>query len=170
MNIYFKDTLNTYKNIQYTLFFTLVLLLIYLFTQLQSVINFIQKFTYTSKSIITNSTIKELKPIEIKNNFSEVQEATDNFNFFVDKINKSVKYSSDSIEHSYKSVELVENNIEDLLELLNVMDDEAIDRELTKKEDALIQSLEELTSSAQRLQNLKVNLDNLISHHKSNNS
>jgi hypothetical protein len=61
----------------------------------------------------------------------------------------------------------VENNIEDLLELLSLMDDGNIDKELTKKEDTLIQSLEELTSCAQKLQNLKVDLDNLISHHKS---
>ncbi|WP_039920232.1 hypothetical protein, partial [Sulfurimonas gotlandica] len=60
---------------------------------------------------------------------------------------------------------LVENNIEDLLELLYVMDNnEGIDKELTKKEDALIQSLEELTSSTLKLENLKADLDNLISH------
>ncbi|EDZ61603.1 hypothetical protein SMGD1_2344 [Sulfurimonas gotlandica GD1] len=41
---------------------------------------------------------------------------------------------------------------------------EGIDKELTKKEDALIQSLEELTSSTLKLENLKADLDNLISH------
>ncbi len=164
---YFKETLNTYKNLQYALFFTLVLLLIYLFMQLQSVIYFIQKFRLTSKKIITNSTIKELEPIEVNNHSNEVLEASNNFNFIVEKINSSIKHSSNSIEHSYQSLELVENNIEDLLELLSVMDDGTIDKELTKKEDTLIQSLEELTSSTIKLQNLKVDLDNLISHHKS---
>ena len=169
--VYFKDTLNTYRSLQYTLFFVLVMLLIYLFTQLQSVILFIQKFTHTSKNIITNSTIKELEPIKVNNNSSELLEASNNFNFLVDKINSSIKYSSDSIEHSYKSLEHIESNIEDFLELLSAMDDnEAIDKELTKKEDAIIQSLEELTSSTLKLQNLKDDLDNLISHHNSKNS
>ena len=107
------------------------------------------------------------EPIKVNNNSAELLEASNNFNFLVDKINTSVKYSSDSIEHSYKSLEFVENNINDLLELLSVMDDEGIDKELTKKEDALIQSLEELTSSTLKLQDLKEDLDNLISHHKS---
>ncbi len=164
-NLSFKDTINTYKNIQYLLLFILTLLFIYLFTQLQSIISFIQKFRHTSKNIITNSTIKELEPIEINNNSSELLEATNNFNFIVQKINRSVKHSSDSIQHSYKSLELIEDNIQDLLELLSVMDeDKDIDKELTKKEDAIIQSLEELTSSIIKLQNLKNDLDDLIAH------
>ncbi len=170
-SIYFKDTLQTYRNIQYTLFFILVFLLIYLFTQLKDLLSFMQKFLSTSKNIITNSSIKELEPIKTNNNSGEILQATNNFNFLVDKINTSVKYASNSIEHTYQSLEHVENNIEDLLELLSVMDDsENIDKELTKKEDALIQSLEELTSSTLKLQDLKKDLDNLISHHKSKNS
>ncbi|WP_040766580.1 hypothetical protein [Sulfurimonas gotlandica] len=124
-----------------------------------------QKFIHTSKKIITNSSIKDLEPIKINNNSSELLEASNNFNYLVEKINNSIYNSAKSIEHSYKSLELVENNIEDLLELLYVMDNnEGIDKELTKKEDALIQSLEELTSSTLKLENLKADLDNLISH------
>ena len=50
------------------------------------------------------------------------------------------------------------------------MEDVKTDKELTKKEDALIQSLEELTNSAQNLKNLKMDLDNIISHQHPNNS
>jgi hypothetical protein len=166
-NAYFKETLSTYKTIQYTLYILLVLLLLYLFAQVQNVISFIQKFKSTSKNIITNATIKDLEPIEIKNSSAETLEASNNFNFFVEKINNSLKHSSDYIEHSYKSLEQLETNIENLLELITVMDNTNLDKELTKKEDALIQSLEELTTSAQNLQNLKKDLDNLSSHHKS---
>ena len=42
-----------------------------------------------------------------------------------------------------------------------------LDGELTKKEDAIIQTLEELTSAAQHLKELKNDLDDLISHHNS---
>ena len=169
--IYFEDTIDTYKHIQYLLFSILFLLLLYLFTQLKSVISFIQKFLHTSKSIITNSSIKDIKPIEVPNNSSEILEATNNFNFLIDKINSSIEYSSNSIKHSYKSLELVEKSVEDLVELLYTMEnDKEIDKELTKKEDAIIQSLEELTNSTLNLQNLQIDLDNLISHHKSKNS
>jgi len=165
-NQYYKETINNHKILQYVLFFILLLLLIYLFTQLKNVINFMQKFIQTSKNIITNSSIRELEPIKVRNNSGELLEASNNFNFLVEKINSSIEHSTNSIEHSYKSLEHVESNIEDLLELLCVMDeDENIDKELTKKEDALIQSLEELTSSTLKLENLKSDLDNLVSHH-----
>ena len=169
-NLHFNDKLNTYKYIQYTLFFLLVTLLIYLFTQVKMIISFIQKFVRTSQNIIKTSSIKELESIEVKNNSSDVLEATNNFNFLVNKINKSIEYSNSSIQHSIDSLESVENNIEDLLELVDIMEDVKTDKELTKKEDVLIQSLEELTSSAQNLKNLKVDFDNLISQQTSCNS
>ena len=162
---YFEETLETYKNIQYTLFVVLVLLLVYLFTQLQTIMAFIQKFLQTSKNIITNASIKELQPIEVSSSSADISEATDNFNFLVSKINDAVQYSSSSIEHTYQSLEVVESNIEDLLELMSVMEEgDEIDKELTKKEDALIQSLEELSSSAQKLKALKTDLDELVYH------
>ncbi len=166
-DLYFDKTLNNYKNLQYALFALLVFLLLYLFTQLQSTMKFIQQFTKTSKNIIQNSSIKELEPINIKNGSQELREASDNFNFLVDNVNNSIKYSSDSIQNTYKSLELVEKNIEDILALLYAMDNsDSIDKELTKKEDTIIQSLEELTTSTQKLENLKIDLDDLISHHK----
>nr|WP_321265949.1 hypothetical protein [uncultured Sulfurimonas sp.] len=163
-NDYFKERINSYIYLQYSMYVILVLLLIYLFTQLKDIITFIQKFINTSKKIITSSSIKELEPINVLNNRSEIVEASNNFNFLVEKINNSIEHSSASIKHSYQALENVENNIENLLELLYVMEeDKGIDKDLTKKEDVLIQSLEELTSSTLKLQNLKSDLDNLVS-------
>jgi len=167
---YFNDKLDSYKYIQYTLFSLLFILLIYLFTQVKIIISFIQKFVRTSQNIIKKSSIKELESIEVNNNSSDVLEATNNFNSLVNKINSSIEYSNSSIQHSIDSLEVVENNIEDLLELVDIMEDVKTDKELTKKEDVLIQSLEELTSSAQKLKKLKVDFDNLISHQNINNS
>lgn len=165
-NQYFQEKIDNEKNLQYLLFITLVLLLIYLFSQLKNLITFMQKFIKTSKNIITNSSIKELEPINVNKNNNELLQASNNFNFLVEKINSSIEHSTNSIEHSYNSLEQVERNIEDLLELLSVMDeDESIDKELTKKEDALIQSLEELTSSTHKLKNLKSDLDKLVSNY-----
>ncbi|MDD2789471.1 MAG: hypothetical protein PHU40_02275 [Sulfurimonas sp.] len=158
----FHDAHEAEKDIQYILFFCLVALLIYLFSQLKNVILFMQKFLDTSKRIIKNATIKDLQPLKFNNN-TDLLEATTNFNLLVETINNSVVYSSESIQNAYESLEVLEKNIEDLFELLGVMqEDDAMDKELTKKEDVLIQSLEELTLSTSKLKNLKKDLDNLI--------
>jgi len=168
---YYKEIQRNNKNFQYTLFILFLLLLIYLFTQIKIIISFMQKFLQTSKNIVKNHSIKDLKPIEPNKNSSDVLEATNNFNFIIEKINNSIEYSSNSVKHSYRSIELIEKNIEKLLELLSIMqEDKEFDKELTKKEDAIIQSLEELISSIQKLKNLKLDLDNLISYHTDNNS
>jgi len=159
---YFEDRLKIKKIILYSLYIALLLMLIYFFTQLKNITSFIQKFLNTSKNIIKNSSIKELKPIKVQKDTKEIIEATNNFNFLVQKIDNSIKNSTNSIEHSYKSIELVEKNIGELLELFYEMqEDKNIDKEMTKKEDTLIQSLEELTTSAKKLKELKTDLDNL---------
>ncbi|MDD2448523.1 MAG: hypothetical protein PHS42_04450 [Sulfurimonas sp.] len=163
-NAEYEKDLHNSKTLQYTLFTLLVMLLLYLFTQLKGLILFMQKFLSTSKKIITNSSIKELEPIKIKDENKEILLASNNFNFLVEKINISIENSSRSIEHSFSSLYQVESNIEDLLELIYTMQESLpIDKELTKKEDALIDSLEELTTSAKKLENLKSDLDSLIS-------
>jgi len=160
----YEKELHNSKTLQYTLFTLLVMLLLYLFTQLKGLISFMQKFLSTSKKIITNSSIKELEPIKIKDENKEILLASNNFNFLVEKINISIENSSRSIEHSFSSLYQVESNIEDLLELIYTMQKSLpIDKELTKKEDALIDSLEELTTSAKKLENLKSDLDSLVS-------
>ncbi len=159
------ETLETYKNIQYTLFVVLVLLLVYLFTQLQTIIAFVQKFLQTSSKIITDSSVKAVEPFEVKGSSADISQASGNFNLLLGQINDAVDHAGSSIEHTYQSLEVVETNIEDLLELMSVMEEgDEIDKELTKKEDALIQSLEELSSSAQKLKALKTDLDELVYH------
>ena len=163
----FNKTQNGYMVIQYILFFVLVLLLLYLFTQLQIVMNFIQKFLLTSKEIISNSSIKVLKPLDIQESNDDIFEAEENFNLLIKKINNSIESSSNSMEHTYKSLEIVEQNIESLVELIYAMNEDSRDKEFREKEDAIIQSFEELGSSMKKLKNLKNELDNLISYTKS---
>jgi hypothetical protein len=164
----FDNRLNLYKNMQYTLLFIFVLLLLYLFTQLKSIVSFIQKFLFTSKNIIANSSIKDLEPIDISQSSIDMSEITDNFNTLVQKVNNSIENSSNSMEHSYKSLEIVEQHIEELIDLICAMNEKNRDKALTQKEDAIIQSLEELSSCTRGLKNLKNDLNNLISHSKSN--
>ena len=163
----FNNIQNIYKIIQYLLFLVLVLLLLYLFAQLKVVMNFIQKFLLTSKEILSSSSIKALKPLDIQKSNSEIFEAEENYNLLIKKINSSIESSSKSMEYTYKSLEIVEQNIDNLVELIYAMNESSRDKELRKKEDAIIQSFEELGLSMRKLMNLKNELDALILHSKS---
>jgi hypothetical protein len=158
---YSKEML-IYRYVQYILYFTLVLLLLYLFTQIKLIIEFVQKFLFTSKLIIQDSSIKNLQPINLTNNSHEVLEATQNFNKLVKKIDESILYSTKSIQNSCNSMELLDNDIEKLIELIYTMNNKNIDSELNKKEDIIIQTLEELNKSKNKLFNLHSQLKDLI--------
>jgi len=159
--VYFDSLKENSRNIQITLFVILLSLLIYLFTQLKDLILFIQKFLQTSKGIIQKSTVKGLKQIDEKPKVSDVSSAVNDFNFFVDKIVTSIDHSTLSIQNSSNSLEIIEKNIENLLELIAEMEEnDSLDKELIKKEDILIEALDELSSSLQKLQTIKTNLIN----------
>jgi len=158
---YFDEVNNKNKIIQIILFIILLVLLVYFFTQLKDLIKFIQKFLNTSKKIVQKSTVIGIEPIKETTNIVDVTQAVDDFNFLVEKIDKSIDYSSESIQNTSNSLEYIEKNIEDLLELIETMDEEnKLDKELVKKEDILIEALEELSSSLQKLKSLKINLSN----------
>jgi archaellum component FlaC len=149
------------KIIQITLFILLLILLIYTFTQLNEIINFIQNFLQTSKNIVKNSTVKGVKPIKSSTNLEEISKSANNFNFLVKKIQNSIEYSSKTLTHAAESLEDIENNIEDLLDLLDTMDTQnSYDKDIIKKEDILIEAVDELSYSIQKLQKLKANLIN----------
>jgi methyl-accepting chemotaxis protein len=157
----YHDRIEGHKQIQYILFFALIGLLIYLFTQVRVVIEFIQKFSKTSKNIIENSTIQGLKPMkEIEQ--EELKEATKNYNHLVEKINSSINYSSQSMGQTTESLEKVAENIEDFMELLSTMQEDESEA-LFEKEDAVIDSLEGLMRLRKKLKNLQRDLDSLIS-------
>jgi hypothetical protein len=149
------------KVLQNSLFFILLTLLFYLFTQLHFVIGFIQKFSNSSKKIIKNSTIQGVKPIEIAPNIHELKEITDNYNFMVKTMNLSIENSTISMNQSIKSLENVAKNIENFMELISTMQEKETD-ELFEKEDAVIDSLETLMSLRKRLKDLKIDLDKLL--------
>lgn len=162
----FNKEQNRYITLQYLLFLVLVSLLLYIFTQLKSVIVFVQKFLWASKEILSQTSIKTLQPIEVQESNHDIFEAKENFNELVQKINYSIASATQSMEHTYKSLEIVEQNIENLVELIYEMNEDSRDKELKKKEDAIIQSFEELSISAKKLKNLKSDLDSLITHSK----
>ena len=158
----YDETMEGYKTFQYVLFSILVLLLIYLFTQVREIIAFIQKFTTTSKSILQKSTIEDLKPMQMCENDEALKEATQNFNNLVNKIDMSIVYAQESIEYTTVSLEAVEQKIEDMMTLISQMQEEESDA-LYQKEDAVIDSLETLMSLTKQLKNLQQDLNKLTS-------
>ena len=106
-NAEYRKKTEIYKYLQYLLFALLVSMLLYLFTQINSIILFIQKFIATSKNIISKSTIKELKPINITNENGDINDAANSFNALINKINNSIEYSKNSIENSHESLQIV---------------------------------------------------------------
>ena len=158
----YHENIDGYKQLQYVLFFILITLLLYLFTQVKVILEFVQKFSTTSKSIIENSTIQGLSPMEeIKR--GELKEATQNYNHLVEKINSSIDYSTKAMEQTTKALEEVEQNIEDFIKLLASMNEGESD-ELFDKEDAVIESLESLMNLRERLTSLKGDLDRLTTN------
>jgi len=151
-----------YKKIQYLLFFLLILLLIYLFTQVRLIIELIQKFSKTSKKIIENSTIQGLKPIALEQGDNDLREVTLNYNYLVEKIDNSIFQSIQSMEQTTKSLEEVAKNIENFMELLSTMQDDESER-LFEQEDAVIDSLETIMRLRKKLKYLQKDLNTLTS-------
>ncbi len=157
----YNKTAKQYKTLQYTLFGLLILLLVYIFTQIDEIIRFIQQFTKTSDRIMEHASIKGLEPIDLSSHNIDLDIATENFNTLVSNIDASIKVATDSTAYTIKSLEMVESNIELLVSLLHKMqtDDK---EEMYKKEDVVIESLETLMELTQYLKNLKKDLEKLI--------
>jgi hypothetical protein len=157
----YHQSIKNSKKIQRVLFISLLLLLIYLFTQVREIISFIHKFSKTSNTIIQNSTIKGVKLFEIKTKEIELKEITKNYNHLVEQINISIEHSGKSINITTKSLEELEHNIENFMELLAIMEDKQSD-EVFKKEDVVIELLEKLGSLNETLKQLKSELEGLL--------
>jgi len=164
---YFNESLREYKIIQYILFILISSLLMYLFLQVKPLLSFIQKFMSSANNIIQKNTISELEPINIKVHNKDIQNVANNFNSLVQNINSSIEQGYTAIDYTSNSLENIENNIEVFLILLNEMNDKKkIDIDMAKKEDAVIQSLEELMNIASKLKDLQSKLKDLIQHKK----
>jgi methyl-accepting chemotaxis protein len=147
------------KVVHIALYIALLFLLLYFFTQLKYIIAFIQRFLQRSKSIVTQKSVKGIEPIEKISHDQEIDAAVENFNTLVEKINISIDDSSLAIERASDSLEEIEERIEELLDFMSSVDsDRVYDKEMIKKEDILIEALDELTTSIQKLHKLKENL------------
>jgi predicted PurR-regulated permease PerM len=157
----YDTRLKRYRALQYLLFTLLITLLIYIFTQVEEIIRFIQQFTRTSNRIMERSSIQGLEPIDILSHNVDLDIATDNFNALVSNIDASIKVATDSTSYTVKALEVVESNIGLLVSLLHKMKEDKKE-EMYKKEDTVIESLETLMELTEYLKNLKKDLERLI--------
>ena len=164
---YCINNFKKYEIIKNIMIFILFVLFFYLFTQVKTIIAFIQTFNDRSTKIIKNSTIKYLKKIDLKNNNNELQNAITNYNLIVDKIDNSILYSIKQIEYTSKSLYQIEENIEEFMDCCLQMEiSNNSDINIVNKEDSVIEALDELINLSKKLNNLQSKLENLIKNKK----
>jgi len=156
---------NKTEYIKYFQYFAAILLLIligYGFAQLRAIESNAQDFLDFSKKIIENPENTHLEPIQIDAE-SEIIEATDTLNCFIDKVNSAMDYSAVAIEQSKNASTKLEEITDEFDKVLDELKDSTeITSQLDKSEDMVIESTEELINSTKKLQNLKDELDKLL--------
>ena len=149
------------KYFQYGFGFIIFILIFYSLAQLKTMEKNAKKFFDYSQQLI-QSDVDHLEPIQIEAE-TEIIQATDTLNCFIDKVNSAMDYSAEAIEHS-RSASLKLEEITD--EFDKVIDDlnnsTEISKQLNKSEDMVIESTDELINSTKKLQELKSELDKLI--------
>jgi hypothetical protein len=150
----------TIEKFQYVGAFVLFILIIYSLLQLKKIEEHANQFLKYSKTIIEDqSENKPIKYIEIEAE-SEIVEATDTLNCFINKINSAMEYSAEAVEKSQQASQKLEEITDEFDKIIDDMQDSAeLSTELSKSEDIAIQSTEELLNTTKKLLDLKNQLD-----------
>lgn len=159
--IYSENKTETIKYFQILFVIIILLLILYSLTQLKAIENNANKFFEYSQQLI-QSDLNHLEPIQIEAE-TEIVQATDTLNIFINKVNSAMDYSAQAIEQSTnasKKLEEITDEFDKVIEELNHSTD--VSKQLNKSEDMVIESTEELINSTQKLQELKSELDKLI--------
>ncbi|EQB39929.1 hypothetical protein M947_04930 [Sulfurimonas hongkongensis] len=160
---YSENKTNFIKTFQYAAGATLLLLFIYSLLQLRSIESHVEAIMQYSKKLISSKDITKLEPIEITaESETEILEASDTINCFIQKINSAMDYSNEALLQS----ERASSKLEELTDEFDSIIDELKDKSLTNKhlnnsEDIVIESTEELINSTRKLSNLKLELEKL---------
>ena len=160
---YTQEKSNYLQYIQYFFGVLLLLLVAYSFLQLKAMESNAKKFFEYSKKIIEYPNDTQLEPIEISAE-KEIEEATDTINCFIDKINSAMNYSASAMEQSKNASIKLEEITDEFDIIINELKGSAeISKHLDKSEEIVIQTQEELIKSTKKLQELKKELDLLLS-------
>lgn len=159
--VYTENKTEIIKYFQFAFVFTIFILILYSLAQLRIMENNAKKFFEYSQQLI-HADVDSLEPIQIEAE-TEIVQATDTLNAFIEKVNSAMDYSSEAIEQSKNAsfkLEEITDEFDNVLNELNHSKD--LSNHLNKSEDMVIQSTEELINSAHKLQNLKAELDKLV--------
>lgn len=160
--VYAEKKTEYIKNFQYFAGIVLLILIAYGFSQLREIEANAQEFLNFSKKIIENPDNTHLEPIKIDAE-SEIVEATDTLNCFINKVNSAMDYSAVAIEQSRNASSKLEEITDEFDKVLDELKDSTdISKQLDKSEDMVIESTEELINSTKKLQKLKDELDKLL--------
>lgn len=160
--IYTEKKSDYLRYIQYIFAIIIIFLMIYSFSQLKSMEENAKRFFEESKRIMENDDNELLVPIKIEAE-EEIMEATDTINCFINKINSAMTYSANAIEHSKNASIKLEEITDEFDKIIDELTNSAdISKQLNKSEDIVIQSQENLMNSTKKLQELKNELDKLL--------
>ena len=160
--IYTEKKSDYLRYIQYIFAIIIIFLMIYSFSQLRSMEENAKRFFEESKRIMENDDNEFLVPIKIEAE-EEIVEATDTINCFINKINSAMTYSANAIEHSKNASIKLEEITDEFDKVIDELTNSAdISKQLNKSEDIVIQSQENLMNSTKKLQELKNELDKLL--------
>lgn len=160
--IYTEKKSDYLRYIQYIFAIIIIFLMAYSFSQLRSMEENAKRFFEESKRIMENDDNEFLVPIKIEAE-EEIVEATDTINCFINKINSAMTYSANAIEHSKNASIKLEEITDEFDKVIDELTNSAdISKQLNKSEDIVIQSQENLMNSTKKLQELKNELDKLL--------
>ncbi len=141
----------------------LFLLIIYSLQQLRIIEVHANEFLKHSKIIIEGQIEnKPIEYIEIEAE-SEIVEATDTLNCFINKINSAMDYSAQAVEKSQQASEKLEEITDEFDKIIDELQDSTqFSSQISQSEDIAIQSTEELLKTTKKLFDLKKQLDMLL--------
>ncbi|MCK9492294.1 MAG: type IV pili methyl-accepting chemotaxis transducer N-terminal domain-containing protein [Sulfurimonas sp.] len=151
------------KTFQYSAGATLLLLFVYSLLQLRSIESHVETIMQYSKKLISSKDITKLEPIEVKaESESEILEASDTINCFIQKINSAMDYSNEALLQSERASSKLQELTYEFDSIIDELKDKSLaNKHLNNSEDIVIESTEELINSTRKLYNLKLELEKL---------
>jgi len=158
---YIEEKTNFIKNFQYTAFGFLFIFSLYSLIQLRQIQSHANEFIEKAKEI-GNKNIDEMAPIKVDGE-KEFIEMADNYNQFISKVSSAVNYSQNALEQSKLASDKLESLTDEFDNLISQIENKSdVMNQIDKSEDIVIESTEELLKSTKKLQDLKAELDKLL--------
>ena len=159
--VYSEKKTDQIRYIQFIFGLIIIFLIIYSFIQLKAMEDNAKKFFEFSKKLVETSDNSKLEPIKIEAE-TEIVEASNTINYFIEKVNSAVNYSQEAIDQSKNASVKLEEITDEFYQIIEgVKHSNEISNYLDKSEDMFIQSQEDLINSTEKLNALKNQLNRL---------